>query len=117
VTGNVLVIGGTGLLGAPVARQLLGDGCRVRVLARTLPAAPDRDRHLEYVQGDLDDSDARVASEARLASITSRAMLAVDSTPQRIGCMRAPSRPVTAAGSSLTSRTQRWCARLAGGLA
>jgi nucleoside-diphosphate-sugar epimerase len=67
---TVLVIGGTGLLGAPVARQLLGDGCRVRVLARTLPAAPDRDRHLEYVQGDLDDSDARVASEARLASIT-----------------------------------------------
>jgi uncharacterized protein YbjT (DUF2867 family) len=58
MTEIVLVIGGTGELGAPVARQLSSDGYRVRVLARTLPAAPDRDARLEYVQGDLDDTDA-----------------------------------------------------------
>jgi nucleoside-diphosphate-sugar epimerase len=54
MTEIVLVIGGTGELGAPVARQLSSDGYRVQVLARTLPAAPDRDARLEYVQGDLD---------------------------------------------------------------
>jgi uncharacterized protein YbjT (DUF2867 family) len=41
MTETVLVIGGTGQLGAPVAHQLRGDGYQVRVLARTLPAAPD----------------------------------------------------------------------------
>jgi uncharacterized protein YbjT (DUF2867 family) len=49
VTGTVLVIGGTGQLGAPVVRQLHSDGYRVRVLARRLPAARDRDPDLEYV--------------------------------------------------------------------
>jgi uncharacterized protein YbjT (DUF2867 family) len=58
MTGTVLVIGGTGQLGAPVARQLRSDGYRVRLLARTLPAAPDRDAGLEYVQGDLDDTES-----------------------------------------------------------
>ena len=59
-TETVLVIGGTGELGAPVARQLHSDGYRVRVLARRLPAARDRDRDpdLEYVQGNLDDTNA-----------------------------------------------------------
>ena len=47
MTETVLVIGGTGQLGAPVAQQLRRDGYRVRLLARTLPAAPDRDAHLE----------------------------------------------------------------------
>jgi uncharacterized protein YbjT (DUF2867 family) len=41
-----------------VARQLRGDGYRVRLLVRKLPAASDRDATLEYVQGDLDDTDA-----------------------------------------------------------
>jgi uncharacterized protein YbjT (DUF2867 family) len=49
MTGTVLVIGGTGQLGAPVVRQLHSDGYRVRVLARRLPAARDRDPDLEYV--------------------------------------------------------------------
>jgi uncharacterized protein YbjT (DUF2867 family) len=57
-TETVLVIGGTGELGAPVARQLHSDGYRVRVPARRLPAARDRDPDLEYVQGNLDDTDA-----------------------------------------------------------
>jgi uncharacterized protein YbjT (DUF2867 family) len=35
MTETVLVIGGTGQLGAPVARQLRGDGYRVRLLVRT----------------------------------------------------------------------------------
>ncbi|HZB33246.1 MAG TPA: NmrA family NAD(P)-binding protein [Streptosporangiaceae bacterium] len=34
VTATVLVIGGTGRLGAPVARQLRHDGYRVRLLVR-----------------------------------------------------------------------------------
>jgi uncharacterized protein YbjT (DUF2867 family) len=56
MTETVLVIGGTGELGAPVAGQLHSDGYRVRVLARRLPAARDHD--LEYVKGNLDDTDA-----------------------------------------------------------
>jgi uncharacterized protein YbjT (DUF2867 family) len=52
---TVLVIGGTGQLGAPVARQLRSDGYRVRLLARTPPAARHHEPGLEYVQGDLDD--------------------------------------------------------------
>ena len=44
MTRTVLVVGGTGLLGAPVARQLRGDGYRVRLLTRTLPAASNRDQ-------------------------------------------------------------------------
>ena len=55
---TVLVIGGTGQLGAPVARQLRSDGYRVRLLARKPPAARDRNPGLEYVPGDLDDTDA-----------------------------------------------------------
>ena len=55
---TVLVIGGTGQLGAPVARQLRSDGYRVRLLARKPSAARDRDPGLEYVPGDLDDTDA-----------------------------------------------------------
>ena len=58
MTETVLVIGGTGELGAPVTRQLRDDGYRVRVLARRLPAAHDRDADLEYVQGDLAYTDA-----------------------------------------------------------
>jgi uncharacterized protein YbjT (DUF2867 family) len=58
VTGTAPVIGGTGQLGAPVVEQLRGDGYRVRLLARRLPAAHNRDAELEHVQGDLDDTDA-----------------------------------------------------------
>jgi nucleoside-diphosphate-sugar epimerase len=57
MTETVLVIGGTGELGAPVARQLRGDGYRVRLPVRELPAASDRDATLAYVKGDLDDTD------------------------------------------------------------
>jgi nucleoside-diphosphate-sugar epimerase len=48
MTDTVLVIGGTGQLGAPVVGQLRGDGYRVRALARRLPPAHDRDADLEY---------------------------------------------------------------------
>jgi uncharacterized protein YbjT (DUF2867 family) len=44
MTETVLVIGGTGELGAPVARQLHGDGYRVRLLVRTPIATRDRDQ-------------------------------------------------------------------------
>ena len=65
MTDTVLVIGGTGQLGAPVVEQLRGDGYRVRALARRLPPAHDRDADLEYVQGDLDDTDALQDLQAR----------------------------------------------------
>jgi uncharacterized protein YbjT (DUF2867 family) len=58
MTETVLVIGGTGEPGAPVARQLRDDGYRVRLLVRTPTATRDRDPAPEYVQGDLDDTDA-----------------------------------------------------------
>jgi uncharacterized protein YbjT (DUF2867 family) len=66
---TVLVIGGTGQLGAPAARQLRSDGYRVRLLARTLPTARDRDPGLEYVQGDLDDPDALRRALAGCAAV------------------------------------------------
>jgi uncharacterized protein YbjT (DUF2867 family) len=69
MTRTVLVVGGTGLLGAPVARQLRGDGYRVRLLTRTLPAASNRDPGLEYVQGDLDDTDALRRALAGCAAV------------------------------------------------
>jgi uncharacterized protein YbjT (DUF2867 family) len=69
MTETVLVIGGTGQLGAPVARQLHADGYHVQLLARTLPAARDRDLGLEYVQGDLDDTDALRGALADCAAV------------------------------------------------
>jgi uncharacterized protein YbjT (DUF2867 family) len=69
MTETVLVIGGTGQLGAPVARQLRSDGYRVRLLARTLPAAPDRDAGLEYVQGDLADTKSLRSALAGCAAV------------------------------------------------
>jgi uncharacterized protein YbjT (DUF2867 family) len=56
---RILVLGATGLIGAPVARQLLADGHRVRVLVRD----PDRARRqlgpeLEYTAGSVTDSAA-----------------------------------------------------------
>jgi uncharacterized protein YbjT (DUF2867 family) len=69
MTDTVLVIGGTGQLGAPVVRQLRGDGYQVRALARRLPPAHDRDADLEYVQGDLDDTDALRSALAGCAAV------------------------------------------------
>ena len=70
MTETVLVIGGTGELGAPVARQLHADGYRVRLLARTLPAARDRDADLEHVQGDLDDTQSLSSALAGVGRLT-----------------------------------------------
>ncbi len=56
---TILVVGGTGELGKPVARQLLADGYSVRLLVRNAERAraslgPD----FEYSAGDVDDPDA-----------------------------------------------------------
>jgi uncharacterized protein YbjT (DUF2867 family) len=55
VTTTVLVIGGTGELGAPVARQLLNDGYRVRLLVRDADRISGADPDFDYTQGHLDD--------------------------------------------------------------
>jgi len=56
---TTLVIGGSGMLGEPVARRLVAEGHRVRVLSRS----PDRTRaklgeQFEYVKGDVEDADS-----------------------------------------------------------
>lgn len=57
---HALVLGGTGMLGAPVVRHLVREGFAVRVLTRD----PDRARSvfatddIEYVRGDVVDRDA-----------------------------------------------------------
>lgn len=53
MTTTVLVIGGTGALGAPVAQRLRADGYHVRMLVRDLGRVRGSD--FEYVEGDLDD--------------------------------------------------------------
>ena len=52
---TILVIGGTGMLGKPVAQQLKADGFNVRLLVRN----PEKARKLlgdgyEFIQGDVD---------------------------------------------------------------
>jgi nucleoside-diphosphate-sugar epimerase len=54
---RILVAGGTGLLGRPVAQQLVNDGFEVRVLARSgggLEGVND----FEFVAGDVQDADS-----------------------------------------------------------
>ena len=46
----ILVTGGTGPLGRPLARSLLEGGARVRVLTRRVPAKPEEG--VEYVVAD-----------------------------------------------------------------
>jgi uncharacterized protein YbjT (DUF2867 family) len=53
---SILIIGGTGMLGEPVARQLAGDGWRVRILTRRPEQARRRFADpFEVVQGDVED--------------------------------------------------------------
>lgn len=56
---TTLVVGGSGMLGEPVARRLAAEGHRVRVLSRN----PERTqaklgKEFEYVQGDVEDADS-----------------------------------------------------------
>jgi uncharacterized protein YbjT (DUF2867 family) len=54
---RILVLGATGLIGAPVARQLLADGHYVRVLVRDVDRARAQlGTELEYVPGSVTDS-------------------------------------------------------------
>ena len=56
VAETILVAGGTGLIGRPVARQLRSDGYQVRLLVRDTQRARDRlGPDFEYVQGDVED--------------------------------------------------------------
>jgi uncharacterized protein YbjT (DUF2867 family) len=64
MTTTVLVIGGTGTLGAPVAERLREDGHRVRVLVRDRERVPAHNSGFEFVEGDLnDDASLRSALE------------------------------------------------------
>jgi uncharacterized protein YbjT (DUF2867 family) len=47
--GRILVVGATGLIGAPVTRRLVADGHRVRLLVRDTARA----RTLDSIQDDL----------------------------------------------------------------
>ena len=54
---TILVTGGTGLIGAPVARQLRSDGFQVRLLVRDTQRARARlGPDFEYVAGDVEDA-------------------------------------------------------------
>jgi uncharacterized protein YbjT (DUF2867 family) len=56
---RILVVGGTGRLGQPVARQLKEDGYQVRVMARDVEKARKLfDESFEIVQGDVTDHDS-----------------------------------------------------------
>jgi uncharacterized protein YbjT (DUF2867 family) len=55
---RILVVGGTGMLGQPVARRLREDGYQVRLLARDVEKAGELfDESFEIVQGDVTDPD------------------------------------------------------------
>jgi uncharacterized protein YbjT (DUF2867 family) len=59
VAETILVAGGTGLIGRPVARQLHHDGFQVRLLVRDAERARERlGPDFEYVQGDVEDASA-----------------------------------------------------------
>ena len=58
-TDTILIVGGTGEIGRPVARQLLADGYCVRLLVRNVERARARlGPGFEYSAGDVDDPDA-----------------------------------------------------------
>src|SRR5260370_32937510 len=57
--GRILVIGATGLIGAPVARRLLADGHQVRLLVRDTGRASQRlGDGFEYLGGSVTDTEA-----------------------------------------------------------
>lgn len=60
---RILVLGGTGLLGEPVARRLRADGFRVRIVTRDLEAACCAfDPSFEPVEADVRDREALEAA-------------------------------------------------------
>jgi NADH dehydrogenase len=60
---TVLVVGGTGMLGEPVAKRMAEDGHRVRVLTRRVEAARHRfPSPFEVAQGDVEDREALAAA-------------------------------------------------------
>ena len=57
MSATVLVVGGTGALGAPTVHRLREDGYRVRLLVRDPEHLPRRSDGIEYVTGDLENPD------------------------------------------------------------
>ncbi len=54
---TVLITGGSGFFGQHLCRRFLQGGYKVRVLDRTPFHAPDLESKIEFIQGDLQDSD------------------------------------------------------------
>ena len=63
---EIVVIGGTGVLGAEIARQLRRAGATVAIIARTPQNLPDDLRDLPCVQADIRQRDALVRALATL---------------------------------------------------
>ncbi|MCP5094937.1 MAG: NAD(P)H-binding protein [Chloroflexi bacterium] len=62
---NILIVGGTGMLGAPVAKQLKADGFSVKIMSRNpQKAASQLGAGFEYVQGDVENSESLRAALA-----------------------------------------------------
>ncbi len=67
---NILVVGGTGMLGAPVAKQLKADGFLVRIMSRNpKKAAQQLGPGFEYVQGDVEQPETLRAALASCAGV------------------------------------------------
>ena len=63
---EVVVIGGTGVLGAEISRQLRGAGARVAIVTRTPSNLPDDLRDLTCVQADIRQRDSLTRALATL---------------------------------------------------
>jgi uncharacterized protein YbjT (DUF2867 family) len=60
---RILVVGASGLIGAPVARRLLAEGYHVRLLVRDASRARTRlGEDFDYVKGSVTDNGARPAA-------------------------------------------------------
>lgn len=80
---TILVIGATGTVGAPVARQLRDDGYRVRLLVRDPKrAAAQLGSGFEYIQGSIEDEE--VVKQALSSCTGAHLSLQAGSSPEDI---------------------------------
>lgn len=81
---KILILGGTGLLGAPVARRLQADGFEVRLLARDREKARAMfDESFEIVAGDLFEAHSAGPEPKGINPYTVRVMEEIGFSPRR----------------------------------